>query len=183
MTGQIFLNYRRGDDAGTVGRLFDQLEQVFGADKLFMDVEGRIRAGDDYVDVLRAQVAACDVLLAVIGPRWLTVADDTGRRRLDNPEDWVRVEIASALEAGTKKRVIPVLVPGGEMPRAEDLPPDLAALVRKQAVRITLERFRSDTQGLVSQITGVLADVEAARAVDAEQRAKADAAIAAACGR
>lgn len=176
MTGRIFLNYRRGDDAGTVGRLFDRLEQAFGADKLFMDVEGHIRAGDDYVDVLRAQVAACDVLLAVIGPRWLTIADETGRRRLDNPEDWVRVEIASALESGATKRVIPVLVPGAEMPRAEDLPSDLAALARKQAVRITLERFRSDTQGLVSQVTGVLADLEAARAADAAERAAAEAA-------
>lgn len=175
MSGRIFLNYRRGDDAGTVGRLFDRLEQTFGAANIFMDVEGHIRAGDDYVDVLREQVAACDVLLAVVGPRWLTIADETGRRRLDNPEDWVRVEIASALQAGAAKRVIPVLVPGAEMPRAEDLPPDLAPLARKQAVRITLERFRSDAQGLVSQVTRVLADLEAARAADTAQRAEAEA--------
>jgi hypothetical protein len=83
--GKIFLNYRRGDDAGTVDRLFDRLEQAFGRDRIFMDVEGHIRAGDDYVDVLRAQVAACDVLLAVIGPRWLAIADETARRRLDSP--------------------------------------------------------------------------------------------------
>jgi TIR domain len=176
MTGKIFLNYRRDDDAGTVGRLFDWLEQAFGNDRIFMDVEGHIKAGDDYVEVLRAQVAACDVLLAVIGPRWLTIADDNGRRRLDNPEDWVRVEIVSALEAGAAKRVIPVLVPGGEMPRADDLPAALGPLARKQAVRITLERFKADAQGLVSQIISVLADLEATRAASAAERAKAEAA-------
>jgi WD domain, G-beta repeat/TIR domain len=177
VSGKIFLNYRRGDDAGTVGRLFDRLEQTFPRDQLFMDVEGHIKAGDDYVDVLRRQVGECDVLLVVIGPRWLTITDETGRRRLDNPDDWVRVEIVSALQAGVKKRVIPVLVPGAEMPRAEDLPGDLKPLARKQAVRVTLERFKADAQGLVTQVTGVLVDLEAARAAAsvAEQAAAEEA--------
>ncbi|WP_295557988.1 toll/interleukin-1 receptor domain-containing protein [uncultured Hyphomicrobium sp.] len=171
MTGRIFINYRRGDDAGTVGRLFDRLEQALGRDTIFMDVEGHIKAGDDYVDVLRAQVSQCDILIAVIGPRWLTMADETGRRRLENPEDWVRVEVVSALEAGAKKRVIPVLVPGGEMPRADDLPGPLKPLARKQAVRITLERFNADAQGLVSQIRGVLDDLAMQRAATEVERA------------
>ena len=174
MVGRVFLNYRRGDDAGTVGRLFDRLEHMLGRDAIFMDVEGQIKPGDDFVDVLRAQVAECDVLLAVIGPRWLTIADEKGRRRLDNPDDWVRVEIVSALEAGARKRVIPVLVPGGEMPRAEDLNEALKPLARRHAVRITLERFNVDAQGLVSQVKSVLEDLAAARAASAAERAAAE---------
>ncbi|MEQ1717347.1 MAG: TIR domain-containing protein [Hyphomicrobium sp.] len=176
MSGKIFLNYRRGDDAGTVGRLFDRLEQAFGEDAVFMDVAGQIKAGDDYVEVLRAQVDQCGVLLAAIGPRWLTIVDENGRRRLEDPDDWVRVEIASALKAGIVKRVIPVLVPGGEMPRAEDLPEDLKSFARKQAVRVSLEQFKSDAQGLVTQITGVLADLEKQAAASAAERAATKAA-------
>jgi hypothetical protein len=166
MTGKIFINYRRGDDPGTTGRLYDRLEAEFAAGQLFMDVEGHIRGGDDFVKVLQAQVAQCDVLLAVIGPRWLEVADEQGRRRLDNPEDWVRVEIVGALQDG--KRVIPVLVGGAEMPRAEELPEDLKPLARRQAIRITLQRFKADTQGLVSQIKSALAEVEAQRHAETE---------------
>ena len=166
MTGKIFLNYRRGDDPGNTGRLYDRLEPEFGKDALFMDVEGHIKGGDDFVEVLKAQVAACDVLLAIIGPRWLEVADETGRRRLDNPDDWVRVEIVGALETG--KRVIPVLVGGADIPRAEDLPEPLKPLARKHAVRITLERFKSDAQGLVGQIGSALAEAEARRHAETE---------------
>ena len=176
MAGKVFVNYRRGDDPGTTGRIYDRLEQEFGHDHVFMDVEGGLRGGDDFVDMLRAQVAQCDVLLAIIGPRWLEMADEAGRRRLDNPEDWVRVEIASALAAGAGKRVIPVLVGGAGIPRAEDLPDDLKLLARKQVLRMTLERFKSDAQGLVTQVSGALADLEAARraSTEAEKAAAAE---------
>ena len=177
MAGNIFLNYRRGDDPGTAGRIFDRLEREFGNHAVFMDVEGRIKPGDDYVTVLRSQVAACDVVLAVIGPRWLTVTDGDGRRRLDNADDWVRVEIASALEAGDAKRVIPVLVGGASMPRAEELPDDLKELTRKQTVRVTLERFQADTHGLITEVRRVLANLEVAqRAAAAKAKAQAEAA-------
>lgn len=175
MTGKIFVNYRRGDDPGNTGRLYDRLEPEFGRDRLFMDVEGHIRGGDDFVDVLKAQVAQCDVLLAVIGPRWLTIADEQGRRRLDNPDDWVRVEIASAIVGA--KRVIPVLVGGADIPRAEYLPDDLKPLARRQVIRITLERFNADAQGLVSQIKVVIAEAETGRhaATEAERAELAEA--------
>lgn len=166
MTGKIFINYRRGDDPGTTGRLYDRLEAEFSPGQLFMDVEGHIRGGDDFVEVLRAQVAQCDVLLAIIGPRWLEIADEQGRRRLDNPADWVRVEIAGALAGG--KRVIPVLVGGADIPRAEDLPDDLKPLARRQVIRITPERFKADAQGLVNQIKGALAEAEARRHAETE---------------
>jgi TIR domain len=133
LSGKVFINYRRDDDPGNAGRLYDRLEAEFGASQLFMDVEGNIKGGDDFVDVLRTQVAGCDVLLAIIGRRWLLVADEAGRRRLDNPEDWVRVEIVGALETG--KRVIPVLVGGATIPSADDLPDPIKPLTRKQVAR------------------------------------------------
>src|ERR1700733_9923150 len=114
MTGKIFLSYRREDTAGFALALFGRLEQSFSAQSLFMDVEGGIGAGQDFVRVIEEQVSACDVMLALIGPDWLTVTDEAGRPRLDNPEDFVRIEVESALRFG--KRVIPVLVQKTEMP-------------------------------------------------------------------
>jgi hypothetical protein len=123
MAGKIFVNYRRGDEPGFALALYGRLEQSFAAEQLFMDVEGGIAAGHDFVRVLEEQVALCDVLLALIGQGWLAAADEQGRRRLDNPEDFVRLEIESALRLG--KRVIPVLINKVEMPRAEELPEPL----------------------------------------------------------
>src|SRR5262245_32927061 len=119
MTGKIFINYRRGDDPGNTGRLFDQLEDVFPREQLFMDVDS-IPPGRDFVRALEEQVAECDVLLAIIGKGWLDARDDAGVRRLDKPDDFVRIEIESALKQD--KLVIPVLVQDARMPRAEELP-------------------------------------------------------------
>ncbi len=107
MAGKIFINYRRGDDAGYSGRLFDRLQEVFEPQRLFMDVDN-IAPGLDFVRVLNERIAECDVMLAVIGKHWLDARHASGARRLDDPRDLVRVEIASALNQG--KRVIPVLV-------------------------------------------------------------------------
>jgi TolA-binding protein len=170
-SGSIFVNYRRDDAGGYAGWLFTRLEQAFPIDQLFMDVEGHIRAGEDYANVLRAEVAKCDVLLAIIGPQWLIIADTSGRRRIDNPDDWVRLEIAAALEAGVSKRVIPVLIGDTSMPRVEDLPADIAALVSKQATRIRIERFNADVNGLLEQVRNVLTDLEQRRSSQAAERA------------
>src|SRR5215467_4422815 len=116
MTGGIFLSYRRDDDPGFALALFFRLEQSFPPEQLFMDVEGGIKAGQDFVRVLEEQVSACDVMLALIGPTWLTATDEMGRRRLDDPQDFVRNEIESAFRLG--KEVIPVLVRRTEIPRA-----------------------------------------------------------------
>jgi hypothetical protein len=97
MSGKIFINYRRGDDPGNTGRLFDQLQDVFPRDRLFMDVDS-IPPGRDFVRVLDEQVAQSDVLLAVIGKGWLDARDQHGVRRLDKPDDFVRIEIESALK-------------------------------------------------------------------------------------
>lgn len=149
MPGKIFVNYRRGDDSGFALALFSQLELTFPQEQLFMDVEGGIAAGADFVRVLERQIEASDIVLAVIGPGWLNITDEIGRRRLENPADFVRVEIASAIRA--EKRVIPVLVNRAEMPRATELPEELRILSRLNAVRLTQERFKPDAQGLISR--------------------------------
>jgi hypothetical protein len=107
--GRVFISYRRGDAAYPAGRLFDRLVDRFGAGRVFEDVDS-IEPGDDFAEVITATVESCAVLLAVIGPHWLAAAGQDGRRRLDDPEDFVRLEIEAALARGV--RVIPVLVDG-----------------------------------------------------------------------
>jgi TIR domain/WD domain, G-beta repeat len=171
MAGKIFLSYRREDAAGFALVLFGRLEQSFPAGSLFMDVEGGIGAGQDFVRVIEEQVNACDVMLALIGPDWLAVTDEAGRPRLENPEDFVRIEVESALKFG--KRVIPVLVQKAEMPRARALPETLRALARRNAVGLTQERFKADAQGLIKALEDALAEVEEARARAATETAAA----------
>jgi hypothetical protein len=170
MTGKIFINYRRGDDPGNTGRLFDRLEGAFSADQLFMDVDS-IPPGRDFVRVLEEQVAQCDVLLAVIGKAWLDARDDHGGRRLDGPDDFVRIEIESALKQD--KLIIPVLVQDARMPRAEELPEAIRQLARRNAVRLTHERFKSDTQGLIKDIRQALREVSAVRRAQEDAARKA----------
>lgn len=165
MAGNIFINYRRGDDPGFTQALFSRLEQAFAPERLFMDVDN-IAPGLDFVQVLNEQVARCDVLIAVIGKNWLGTVDESGERRLDNPEDFVRIEIESALSQ--KKRVIPVLVNDAKMPRSTELPESLKPFARCNAVRLTHERFRADTQGLIKALEQVLTEADAARRVDGE---------------
>jgi len=96
MTGKIFINYRRGDDPGFTGRLFDRLQEAFEPERLFMDVDN-IDPGLDFVKVLKEQVAQCDVLISIIGRNWIDASDENGARRLDNPTDFVRIEIKDKL--------------------------------------------------------------------------------------
>jgi hypothetical protein len=170
MGGRIFINYRRGDDPGFTQALLGRLEQTFAEDQLFMDVED-IAPGQDFVEVLNEQVAQCDVLIAMIGRGWLEAVDEDGKRRLDDPEDFVRIEIESALKQ--KKRVIPVLVNDAKMPRLAELPDSLHPFARCNAVRLTHERFRADAQDLIKSLQNVLTEAKTARRV--EQKARRDA--------
>jgi len=170
MAGKIFINYRRGDDPGNTGRLFDRLQEAFAPEQLFMDVDS-IAPGLDFVRVLEEQVGQCDALLAVIGKGWIAARDDTGARRLDNPEDFVRIEIESALKQD--KRVIPVLVGDTHMPRPEELPEAIRPLARRNAVRLSHERFRADAQGLIKALQRALEEAEALRQAHAEAARKA----------
>ena len=155
---RIFISYRRNDSAGHAGRLYDHLMAHFGHGQVFMDVD-TIRPGLDFVDVVQEAVGSCDALIAVIGQGWLGASDGSGRR-LENPEDLVRLEIATALERDI--RVIPVLVQGAQMPVAPDLPEGLEALDRRNSVEVSDNRFRTDIEQLVKALeapaTEALAD-------------------------
>jgi hypothetical protein len=151
--GKIFINYRRDDAISTAGRLHDRLAHTFGRNNLFMDVD-HIPAGVDFVDYLHSQVAACDVFLAVIGPNWLDAKDDSGRRRFDNPDDFVTIEITAALARNI--RVIPVLVDGARTPKADKLPDSVKPLVRRNAVELRNTQFGRDAEALATKVREAL---------------------------
>ena len=145
----IFISYRREDTGGHAGRLYDHLSAHFGAERVFMDLD-TIRPGDDFVQVISDKVAACDVLIALIGKQWEHILNARGHRRLDDPNDFVRIEIASAL--GRKVRVIPALIEGAIMPESGDLPEDLAPLSRRNAIEIRNSMFRQNVARLIQVI-------------------------------
>src|SRR4051794_16352480 len=137
----IFISYRREDTEGQAGRLFDDLVKLFGEESVFMDVAG-IEPGRDFRKAIDEHVASCGVLLAVIGKNWIDARDEAGRRRLDDPLDFVRLETGAALKRDIP--VVPVLVRGASMPRADQLPADLADLVFRNAIELTHARWNSD---------------------------------------
>jgi hypothetical protein len=167
MPGKIFINYRRGDDPGFTQALYQRLEDEFATGNLFMDVEGHIKPGDDFVEVLNTQVAEADVVLAVIGPRWAELM----MARAGDPDDFVAIEIKAALDQG--KRIVPVLVGGASIPRADTLPEAIRALARRNAVGLRPERFKADCQGLITSLKESLAAAGQERAAQTEKERKA----------
>jgi len=150
----IFISYRRDDAAGHAGRLADNLVERFGKNRIFRDIDN-IEPGEDFVKVIENAVGSCDILLAVIGRNWLS---PNGSGRLNNPNDFVRLEIATALRRDI--RVIPVLVQRASMPKPEDLPDDLDNFTRRNAVELTDLRWQSDVEQLISVMERVLAKRE-----------------------
>jgi hypothetical protein len=150
---RIFISYRREDARGDAGRLTDDLKKAFGAGRVFRDIE-TIEPGVDFVEALNRAVSQCPVLLALIGPGWLTVKDASGRRRLDDPQDFIRLEIGTALARNI--RVIPVLVGGAAIPRAEDLPENLQALARRQAYELSDRRWEFDVRQLIESLETIV---------------------------
>jgi hypothetical protein len=142
----VFISYRRKDSEGESGRLFDDLASHFGSESVFMDVSA-IEPGRDFRKAIDLSVTTCSVLLAIIGLEWTDLRDPLGRRRLEDPNDFVRIELASALRRDIP--VIPVLVRGAKMPDIEQLPPDLKELVYRNAVELTHARWKSDVQLLI----------------------------------
>ena len=151
----VFVSYRRDDADGYAGRLGDALADRFGADHVFLDVVS-IAPGGDFVDAIRAAIAACDVFVPVIGPRWSQAADDRGRPRIDDPDDVVRLEIEAALEQDVQ--VIPVLVGDASMPLPDELPPTLRGLARRNAVAISSARWAFDISRLIASLEGEAQD-------------------------
>jgi hypothetical protein len=154
MAGKVFLCYRRDDSAGYAGRVQDRLEREFGRDLLFMDVDA-IPLGVDFSKVLREEVGKCGVLLAVIGPNWLDARDKDGNRRLDDPHDFVRIEIGAALQRNI--RVIPILLDGAKVPKANQLPTDLEGLSLRNGLDVRHASFHNDIDRLVRGLKGQLA--------------------------
>ncbi len=150
----IFISYRRQDSQSAAGRLADHLRDHLPQVTIFRDVE-TIEPGVDFVQAIEKALAACGVMLVVIGPRWLTVTDSGGRRRLDDPRDYTRLEAATALGRDSV-RVIPVLVEGAEMPAEVDLPEDLKPLARRNAIELTDKRWEYDVSQLVETVRKVL---------------------------
>jgi len=169
MSGQIFISYRREESRWSARSIHDRLCRDFDPNQIFMDIDA-IALGEDFVKAIETTVAKCDVLIALIGNNWLNSKDNKGERRLDSPEDFVRMEIGTALKR--EIRVIPVLVDGALMPRSTDLPEDLRPLVRRNALSITDISFEGDCQRLAAAISRVLETAEAAeqRRLEAEQR-------------
>jgi len=151
--GGIFISYRRDDSRHAAGRLYQHFVQKIQRDSLFMDVDS-IEPGLDFVKVLTRTVGDCEALVAIIGPGWLNARDEDGERRLDNPDDFVRLELEAALARDV--RVIPVLVDGAVMPRAADLPETLRPLVRRNAVRLAHERFGADAELLTETLRKIV---------------------------
>jgi hypothetical protein len=137
----IFISYRREDSAPYAGRLYDRLCARFGAEHVFMDVDD-VSPGADFAAQIRAKIQSCDAVIAVIGKNWLTVRNQEGALRLADPNDFVGLELASALQRGIL--IIPVLVAGAMMPRAQDLRGDLRALTGKNAVALQDHDFQRD---------------------------------------
>ena len=149
----IFISYRRDDSAGYAGRLYDRLVAHFGPNQVFMDVE-EIEPGLDFVVAIEEAVSSCRVLIAVIGDEWTTGTDAAGRRRLDDPNDFIRLETSSALQRGI--RVVPVLVGGAVMPLSTELPEDLRSLTRRQAIEINHKQWEASTGELIRTLENIL---------------------------
>jgi hypothetical protein len=143
---KIFISYRREDSSGHAGRIRDQLVREFGRDLLFMDVDN-IPLGKNFIRILREAVASCDVLLPIIGPNWLSARDEANNRRLDDRKDFVRIEIATALQR--KINVIPILLDNAKFPKAEQLPKDLKRLVQYNGLYVRHATFDSDMRKLI----------------------------------
>ena len=141
----IFISYRRDDSSGHAGRLRADLVRRYGESQIFLDLS--IEPGVDFVTAIEEAVGSCAVLLAVVGRYWLTVTDEkTSKRRLDNPNDYVRIEIATALQRNI--RVIPLLVNRATMPHDDELPDNLKPLARRNALEITDQRWDYDVGNL-----------------------------------
>lgn len=145
----IFISYRREDSEGFARGLFQSLVGAFGANHVFMDVED-ISLGADFVDAIDNSLASCGALIVLIGVGWVSCTDTTGRRRLDDPHDFVRMEVAKALQK--EVRVIPVLVKGATMPAPDSLPAELQPVTRRQALELRHERWNQDLDHLVSAL-------------------------------
>ena len=150
MERAVFISYRSEDSHSYGALLYTELSRQFGLGRVFLDAES-IPAGADFAEELVERVRSARIVLAVVGPRWLAVADPvTGRRRIDDPDDWVHRELAEAFAAGV--RVIPVLTDDAELPPESDLPVELAAFSRCQYRHLRRHEPMTDLARIVADI-------------------------------
>ena len=158
--GAVFVSYRRGDTEGQARALFNELADLIGRDSVFMDVDS-IALGRDFRQILQERLGSCDLMLALIGPDWLDIKDASGKRRLENPADFVRQEIAAALRRNIP--VTPVLVQGAQMPAPEQLPDDLKDLAYRNAFELSHTRWESDVAEMIKRLGLRKADAQESR--------------------
>jgi hypothetical protein len=143
----VFISYRVKDTAAATGRLVDALKQRLDEDQVFMDID-KLEPGVDFTEVISRSLDTCDVMLAIIGPDWSGYNPDTKKFRIQESNDWVRLELATALKR--KIRVVPVLVDEGVLPDEADLPEELHPLLRRQSYELSNKRWKYDTDQLIT---------------------------------
>jgi hypothetical protein len=153
---KVFISYRREDAAAYAGRLYDTVAAQYGQGNVFMDLD--LAPGIDFVDRITRAVGSCQVLIVVMGPRWSTVQDEDGKVRIAEPEDYVRLEVESAL-GRSDVTVIPVLVGGARMPDRDELPTNLQPITRRNALEVSDARWRYDVGRLTTALDQILAEV------------------------
>ena len=166
MKRSVFLSYRRDDSRDAVGRICDLLQRAIGDENVFLDVDS-IPLGFDFRRILREEVAQCHVFIAVVGPSWLTVADGAGRPRLEDQDDFVRIEIEAALERRTP--LILLLVNGARRPDTKELPASLQRML--DGVSISLDPDKDFQSGVARLLEAVwTAPAPPARVLTARER-------------
>jgi hypothetical protein len=155
---KVFISYRREETSAYAGRLYDSMAAEFGDGNVFMDVD--LAPGIDFVERITNAVSACHVLIVVMGPRWATLTDEDGSVRIGDADDFVRLEVGTALRR-SDVTVIPVLVSGARMPDGDDLPPDVRPLTRRNALELSDGRWRDDVRRLTGRLEELLAGTTA----------------------
>lgn len=148
---RVFISYRRADSAHTATRLYRHLSMRFGKDLIFQDVDD-IKPGADFMETIRHELESCQVFLILIGPHW--VIDSMGRRRLDEPNDVLRLEVAEALTR--EAIVLPILIGGVGMPTPEDLPEPLKPLSLRQAMNLSENKWRSNVKAIIEHLRKII---------------------------
>src|SRR5579884_2459872 len=162
---RVFVSYRREDAPDATDRLTGALRDRLGRDQVFVDIDS-IEIGADFAEVIGKWIAQCDVLLAVIGHDWTDARDASGAKRLDDPRDYVRLEIESALQRGV--RVVPVLIHGARLPRPDQLPPTLGPLLQRNALELTRKYWSLDVDELLNALGRLAEEKRAVQEKDHE---------------
>lgn len=155
MKGKIFISYRRDDSRGSTGRIYDRLKSFVPRDQIFMDVD-TIKPGQNFLKIIKEEVSKCNIAIVVIGKNWLEI-ERNGQRMIDNPEDYVRTEIAMALKRGIP--TFPVLVEDAKMPYFNQLPIDLQPLAHIHAHELRHSRFDTDMDILIEELKKTLDEI------------------------